>query len=92
MKMSAMSPFFELSAFVVKIFVGGLWQGTAFIVAVSCCLRFLRRMQPSSRFTLCGLAFILVLFMPLPDASDFKPGPRMALPTFSVVAFVSDWR
>ncbi len=73
MKMSAMSPIFELSPFIVKIFVGGVWQGTAFIVAVSCCLRFLRRIQASSRFTLCGLAFILVLLMPLLDASGSKP-------------------
>jgi hypothetical protein len=92
MKMSVMSPFFELSAFVGKIFVGGLWQGTAFIVAVSCCLRFLRRMQPSSRFTLCRLAFILVLLMPLLDASGFKPGSPYGSPTFSVLAFVSGWR
>jgi hypothetical protein len=91
MKMSAMSPFFELSAFVGKIFVGDLWQGTAFIGAVSCCLRFLRRMQPSSRFTLCGLAFILVLLMPLLDASGFKPGSPYGSPHVFRFSFCFGW-
>ena len=78
--MSAMIPFFELSAFVVKIFVGGLWQGTVFLGAVSCCLRFLRRTHASIRFTVCGLAFLLVLLVPLLDASEFKPGSAYSAP------------
>jgi len=73
MRVSAVSLLFKLCAFVVKLFFGGLWQGTAFIVAVSCCLRLLRRLKASSRFALCGIAFILALLMPLLDATDFKP-------------------
>jgi len=87
MRVSAVSLLFKLCAFVVKLFFGGLWQGTAFIVAVSCCLRLLRRLKASSRFALCGIAFILALLMPLLDATDFKP----ASPYSSSHVSVSAW-
>jgi beta-lactamase regulating signal transducer with metallopeptidase domain len=57
--------FSALSRFTAEIFVAGLWQGFALILAVALALRLFSRIPASVRFTIWSLAFALAVTIPL---------------------------
>jgi beta-lactamase regulating signal transducer with metallopeptidase domain len=61
----AMNLLLDLSRFTAQAFVSGLWQGMVLISAVAICLRLLFRGSPAVRFAIWGVAFALVIALPL---------------------------
>lgn len=48
-----------------EVFIAGLWQGLLVAAAVAVCLRLLSRISSSARFIVWGVAFLLILAVPL---------------------------
>ena len=61
----AMNLLLDISRFTAQAFVSGLWQGVVLISAVAIFLRLLFRGSPAARFTIWGVAFALVIAIPL---------------------------
>lgn len=57
--------FSALSRFTAEIFVAGLWQGFALILAVALALRLFSQIPASVRFTIWSLTFALAVTIPL---------------------------
>jgi beta-lactamase regulating signal transducer with metallopeptidase domain len=55
----------ELFRIGAHVFVAGLWQGGALILAVALALRFCSRVGPQLRFAIWGVAFVVLLATPL---------------------------
>jgi beta-lactamase regulating signal transducer with metallopeptidase domain len=61
----AMNLLLDISRFTAQAFVSGLWQGVVLISAVAIFLRLLFRGSPAARFAIWGVAFALVIAIPL---------------------------